>query len=236
MQYRKEVKQAIVHMIATKLDEPLARYGFARTAKAMDYHREVENVKQVIAINFQSHPSFYPGVDAYIYPWLVISIPHVDALALQLVRDPWLLDNDPCRTFSQPMDWAAPKVRRPTWTAIGEDKIIKAGDSILSFIEEWVLRFLSDYSTPEGIVRGFEGGDERPIMTRATFVRIAAAYLLLNNPEGAKRILDQKLGNSLFKKKYVNAFEYVEGILGTKAVANKPGGHGGASGLGHDQQ
>lgn len=219
MRHRKEIKRAILKMLATRLDERLSRHGFKRNPKSLEYRRRVPEATQVIFIDFESHPSSDPSADTHIYPWTFIGIPAAYELALQMVSDPSLLRGDRDKTLTQPIDWAAPKGQRPRWYLTGEEQIVNAGHSIGDYIERWVLPFLNEFSSLQGLVRAFETNDvvgvdqfveeRRTFVQESTSVCVAAAYLLLGNPKAAMRVLEQKLGRSDLRKQYAKAFEFV---------------------------
>ncbi len=209
MRYRKEVKEAILRMLAAKLDERLARHGFKRNPRSLEYRRTVPGAKQVIWMDFESHPSSDPRADAYVYPWTFAELPVVENLALEMVGNPDLLENCRHKTLGQPAEWAAPKGQRTQWYLTGEDAIMNAGDSMGDYIERWVIPSLDAFSSPEGLVRAFESNDERTGFHYVSVVFVAAAYLLLGNPEAALRALDQKLVQPHLRERYAKAFDFV---------------------------
>lgn len=215
MRYRKEVKEAIIKMLETKLDRRLTHHGFKRNPRSLEYRRTIPEAKQVIFMDFASHPSHDPRADAYIYPFTFIGIPCVYDLALKMVADPSLIDGRLEKTLAQPIDWAAPKGQRPRWYLTGEDEIMNAGDSIGDHIERWVFPFLEEFSSVRGLVKAFETRDERTYTLQDDIlVCVAAAYLLLDNPTSAKAVLEQNLGCPYFipevRARYAKAFDFVE--------------------------
>jgi hypothetical protein len=213
MRYRKEVKKVIIKMLSVKLDARMARHGFRRNPKSLEYRRMVPGAKQVIFMYFESHPSSDPSADAYIYPWTFIGLPAVYDLAVQIVNDPNLLGDDREKTLSQPIDWAAPKGQRPSWYLTGEDEIMDAGDSLGDYIERWVLSLLDDFSSLRGFVRAYEEKDQRALFHHSKTICVAAANLLLGNPEAAMQALERELGRPDLRAKYAKAFEFVQNKL-----------------------
>lgn len=182
-------------MLEAKIDHRFAGHGFKRNPRSLEYRRTVPEARQVIFMDFESHPSHDPSADVYIYPWSFIGIPAVYNLAVQMVSHPELLGRRSVQTLAQSIDWAAPKGQRPRWYLTGEDEIINAGDSIGDYIERWVLPFLDEFSSARGLVKAFETRDERTYTLQdPILVCVAAAYLLLGNPAAAKDVLENNLG------------------------------------------
>lgn len=213
MRCRREVNEAILQMLAAKLDGRLARHGFKRNPRSLRYQRTVPGAKQVIFMDFESHPSSDPSADVHIYPWTFIGIPAAYELAVQMVQDPTLLEGSLDKTLTQPIDWAAPKGQRPEWYFTGEEQIMDAGDSIADYIERWVLPFVDEVSSLRGLVWAYETKDDRTFMQESTLLCVAAAYIILGDAQAAKRVLEQRLGSAQLRELYAKAFAFVERSL-----------------------
>jgi hypothetical protein len=59
----------------------------------------------------------------------------------------------------------------------------------------------------------FETRDERIPAQRHFYIYLAAAFILLEQPTNAMKVLETKFGKPGARREYAKAFEYVENLL-----------------------
>lgn len=125
----------------------------------------------------------------------------------------WLLANAPSMIISQPIDFAIPKEEHTSWYTYGSDTFPECVRSIRSSVVRWIVPFLDHYQSFKSLTFAYENNEERILKQRHFYIRVAAAYLLLRQPQSAIKTLEDKLGQAGPKRDYAKAFEYVEKIL-----------------------
>lgn len=71
----KDVKNTILNMAESQLDEVLQMNGFKRRNNSLIYSRKCEGSIQKIEIMYFLHPSYYNHALAHIYPQLSVYLP-----------------------------------------------------------------------------------------------------------------------------------------------------------------
>jgi hypothetical protein len=209
MPTRAENKKQLVKVMSHVLDAPIQEYGFRRRSGSLMFSRKRDNAKQEFHAFFESKPLGYLQHEVRLTPVLRIQMPIVATVALEMVRDPALLANVPEIVASLPLEFLAPKPHREVWLVTHPSDMEKACVRMYAFFKQWGLPFLDEYTTPTGITRAYERGDERPIRDKQWHVYIAAAYWVQENKEAARQVLDNHLGKPASRRQYSAAFEYV---------------------------
>lgn len=209
MSKRNDCKNLLKLMLEEKLDSSLFEYGFNRRSNSVKYTRVIGETKQIIDMVMYVSPSYSREDDAHLYPMLEIRIPSINKIARQLAGDDLLLANTPDITLRQVIELTAPKEDRNLWFASGRGEFMKTGDLIREFMEKWLLPFLDQYSSPEGIVEGYKDKDPRPMNQEMWYLYIAAAYLALGKRESALKVLEDRFKTVGAKRRFQNAFNFL---------------------------
>ena len=210
MSTKEQVNKWLHEMMSTILDEYLAVHGFSRKKNSNRYIRIINDVKQEIEITTFYKPHYAKEVNAHIYPNLVIVFPRINKIALDMVSDRTLLANEPDITLRQPIDFVAPNDQRDRWFLHERNSIAAVGQSIINFLDKWVIQFLNDYSTPEGIIKCYEADDKRTLAQDHWYIHVAACYVVLNRLEDAKKVLFERFFRQASRIRYKKAFNYLE--------------------------
>lgn len=196
--------------LAADLDDRLAASSFARRADSLEYSRNCDAGKQMLRTFLAFKPKYHPEATAHIMVHLVVEFPEVNRVALEMVGgDAWLLANAPQITFAQPIDIVIPKEHHIRWYTYGPETFESCVKSIRSSLETWVIPFLDEYTTVESIASVYETDDDRVIKQQQFYISVAAAYVLLQKPEMATQVLEDKLGKAGPRRDYAQAFNYV---------------------------
>ena len=81
----KDVKNTILNMAESQLDEVLQMNGFKRRNNSLIYSRKCEGSIQKIEIMYFLHPSYYNHALAHIYPQLSVYYPDIQDLAKEIL-------------------------------------------------------------------------------------------------------------------------------------------------------
>ncbi len=87
MDHRKAMKQLLREMMAARLDSYMSGHGFTRRAAAIEYRRTIGDTRQTVEMTMSIGPRYHPGAHAHIYPFLQITMPGVNPVALEMVQD-----------------------------------------------------------------------------------------------------------------------------------------------------
>lgn len=206
---QKEVKQWLLSMLNEKIDPLCDTQNLKRSKNSTVYKRNIQSATQYIEMNMFVKPKYAPDSIAHIYPWVKIEIPEVNVHANNMVKDKILLANTPQITIRQPIDTLLPKEYQSRWLISGEKETIELGNEIWEVFSKWVFVFLDDYDSAEGIVRGYEKQDKRPLLSEKWILYITASYIAIGNIEKAEQTLNDNFSRPGLRKKYESAFEYV---------------------------
>jgi hypothetical protein len=200
------LEQLIDGVFFPTLDRFLTTCGLER--RGYEYLRRTTEASQKLVIALEYHPTYHSNALVHIKPVVVISMPAVNKLALEMVRDPWLLANAPQITLSQPIDTLVPSEKRLQWYVYRSEEIKAVSESLGEFVKQWVIPFLEEYQTPRDIIAHYEQQDPRPLGQRHWYVYVSASYLLINDTANAKKVLEKHLGTAGMRKRFANAFNY----------------------------
>ena len=201
------MKSILLFALDEVLDEPLKQIGFARKKDSLTYCRTLNIAEQQINFVVDWFPKYQPGVEAHIHPMVRLMMPQVSEKALALVNnDDKLLAGTPDVILNQPIEFAAPKDKHQRWFATGTEQFIVACDSIRSFLTSWVLPFLSEVSTPSGLVKLYESNDTRVMKQKHWHIFIIAAYQVLGQLDKARQVVREQFGSPGLRKRYASLF------------------------------
>lgn len=210
---KKEVRAMLIDTLGTHLDTYLTQYQFKRRKNSLIYNRMTDDVVQEINIQLNYKPKYQPGVDAHIYPWIKIMIPKVSDIALQMVSgQKYILANAPEILLNQPLEMTVPKEHHVRWFATSYEDFVSVINQLRVFIDKWSLSFLDDYYSIKGLVRGYEKNDERLMRQQHWYIYIAAALVLLNRTEDARKVVEDRFGKPGLKNRFYALFEYLNSM------------------------
>ncbi|ANY67519.1 hypothetical protein BBD42_14330 [Paenibacillus sp. BIHB 4019] len=200
----------IKEYLEKNMDEEMLNIGYKRRKTSLKYERNLDGTVQFIEIIRYYNPSYKKDSDVHIYPMVQIKNSNISSIALDMVENAELLSNSPEVILRQPIDSLAPKENRNQWYACGEEQLISILKEMKAFVLEWVTVFLKQYSSAEGIVKGFKENDSRPANTERWYIYVAASYCYLGDLNAALNVLEEKFNSLGKKKRYFKAFNYLE--------------------------
>ena len=202
------IKKDLLASLVLVLDQPLKGVGFVRKESLLAYVRTLEEAEQKIVFAVDYLPQCQPGAEAHIHPFLQISMPEVNRVALDLVEgDNMLLAGAPDIILNQPIDLVAPKDGRQRWFATGQTEFVTACESIRHFLWRWVLPFLAEISTPQELVKMSADNDERVMKQKHWYIFVVAAYQVMGQMDSAREVAKQYLGSPGLRKRYAPLFK-----------------------------
>ena len=213
----RKIPPIILESLETYLDAPMAAENFRRGNKSDTYWRRTSDGKQYV---FIIPIKQYPGYDFTIFRVRFgLEFPEVKKKAIEMAgNDEYLLfilgakDRykiiyaDDIRTMlEKPKPW-------PKWEAETYDEVPSVIKDISEFIQQYLLDFLNETKTIKEYLSVYERKDPRlQVKNQYHFiVYIAAAYLLVGEPEKALRTLDEEITATAMRKKFSPVFEYVK--------------------------
>ncbi len=209
MTTKKEVKIILLDVLDTHLDAYLAEAQFSRRNNSLVYTRKSDEVLQEINIQFNYKPKYQPGVDAHIYPMIMLKIPKLSEIALDMAGgNEIVLANAPEIILNQPMEMTAPKEHHVRWFATEYSEFVDVIKQIRDFIEKWAISFLDGYNSANGITKGYELNDDRLMRQQHWYIFVAAAYVLENKMNDAKKVVEERFGMPGSRKQFSSLFEY----------------------------
>jgi hypothetical protein len=211
---KNDVRERLRQVLIVELDPYMAANEFTRQNKSLDYTRSSEAGKQALQMQFTFMPKLDPRASAHIHPKLLFEFPEVNRIASEMVAHESRLIGAPDITLAQPLDFAIPKEARVSWfTYSGEDDYVLCVRSIQGYIEKWIMPFFDEYTTVESLANYFETGDEGVLAQRHFYIYVAAAFVILNQPDKAMEVLESKFGKAGPRREYAKALEYVGTLL-----------------------
>lgn len=206
-----EIEAALRHNLETSLDEAIALFEFDRRENALVYIRKLPGAVQKIEIAIEFHPADRPDSVAAIYPWLSVSIDAVEMLVFEMTGGhDALLVGPSGTTVRQPIEFTSAKEASGRWFIYQPDSIARIVAELRSFLELWTVPFLDLYSTPAGICRAYDQGDERVTNQSSQKIRVVAAMMLCGRTADALGVMERWFGRPGSRKRYQRVFEYLE--------------------------
>lgn len=205
-----EIKLDVLTSLKSVSDSPLADFGFKRPAKGFCYTRKVGFAEHQIFIWVDYHPKFDLGAEVQFKPEMCLQMEVVSRVALELVRgNELLLGGFPEIITKQPVDFIAPKEMFVRWFARGANEMAECMQLIINFAKRWVIPFLDQLTSPEDLIKIYTENDTRITKPHHWYIFIAAAYLVLGQPNKAMEVLEVKLGSTGLRRDYAVVFESV---------------------------
>jgi hypothetical protein len=158
---------------------------------------------------FEFKPSYQADANSRLYPQIKAVFPELNQVAFDMVGHVALLIGDPEISFSQPIDFVIPKDRHIAWYTYGRESLFECVKSIKNSLETWVIPFMDEYTTASSLMAAYEKRDERFGWQRPFYIYVAAAYILSDQPEKARQVLESQFGKAGPRRKYAKAFEFV---------------------------
>jgi hypothetical protein len=214
---RDDISHMLSAELATGMDGFLATDGFFRDDGALQFSRDDGDCTQLIDMQFDLNPTYQPRALAHVLPRVSVILPDVNLVAIEMVGDAPNLLGSVRATFSQQIQNAAPRDARHaavSWFISHEEDARLCISSMASFIRRWTVPFLNEYTTVNALVAGHERRDERLPHDRRFSLVVVAAYLVLNEPTKAARVLEVDLGRPGARRQYANVFAHVRRRLG----------------------
>ncbi len=209
MATKNEVKSTLITALEAHLDSYLADAQFDRRKNSLIYTRKNDDVVQEINIQLNFKPKYQPGVDAHIYPMIKLMIPRVSEIALDMIEGKKIvLANAPEIILNQPMEMTAPKEHHVRWFATEYSEFVDVVVQIRGFIERWAITFLNEYNSINGITKAYELNDDRLMRQQHWYIYVAAAYVLENKKEDAKKVVEEKFGKPGLRKQFSALFNF----------------------------
>ena len=213
----RKIPPIILESLETYLDTPMAAENFRRGKKSDIYWRRTPDGKQYVYI-WSSKP--YRTYEFTIFnPRWSLEFPEVNKKAIEMAgddeyllfilgakdRDKIIYAGDIRTMLEKTKPW-------PKWEAETYDEIPDVIKDISKFIQQHLLDFLNETRTIKEYLSVYERKDPRlRVMRHHHFiVYIAAAYLLVGEPEKALRTLDEEITATALRKKFNPVFEYVK--------------------------
>jgi hypothetical protein len=211
---KKSVHETLCRVLVTELDPYLEANGFNRGDNSLDYVRRCEDGQQLLQMHFTFKPTLDSRADLRIHPTLRLKFPEVNRIASEMVGGQHGVIGTTDITLAQPLEFAVPKECRVYWFTYGrEEDYVLCVRSIQGYIEKWIIPFLDKYRTIESLANYFEMKDDRIPAQQHFYIYVAAAYILLRQPDKAMEVLESKFGKAGPRRDYARAFEYVESLI-----------------------
>jgi hypothetical protein len=214
-----DVKATVSEAMSIVVDEPLARTGFMRRRGALVYRRALNDVEH--AINFVVHcfPQYRRDMDVHIQPWVQVRLPVISDISIRLLKgDKALLANAPDLVLNQPLDLVAPRDAHQRWFAKSPEDYLETCNSILDFLQDWGIPFLSAISTPADLVQMYRTNDARVLAQKHWYVYVVAALVSLDEGERALEVAQREFASPLLRRRYAPLFESLtDGRIGEQA-------------------
>lgn len=210
-------KPLIEALLAAYVDPDVSCRGFKRRAGSRTFKRRSGEAQQELLFDYDAYPAYAPGADAHLLPTVRVSLPRVSEVAIRMVGgNAVLLGGAADLVIAQPFDTLVVGKASPRWL-IASDTVASVGANLLTFIDRWVVPFVDEYNSVDGLIGGYERGDTRLLFQQHTFVFIAAAYAARGELKLAQDVLDRKLGTAGLRKRFAPVFEYLETNLRSTA-------------------
>ncbi|WDE08762.1 hypothetical protein SG34_033220 [Thalassomonas viridans] len=210
MNDRKEIKNNLLDMLMEFIDAPLLAKGFKRRKSSTLYKRTLPEGIQEIDFVTSVSPKYQPDAQVHIQPAFILKLPQVSAKALRLVDgNKMLLANAADIILKQPVDICAPKEEHQRWFIRKPDDHVSVGAAIRSFLEKWLYPFVDSLESIGDLLSAYEAADTRLVKQQHWYVFVSAAYLLKSEPEKAKAVMIEHLGNPGLKRRYASVYNHL---------------------------
>jgi len=203
----KERRADLLGTLDDVVDAVMLPRGFARRKGAITYSRRLARATQKIDFTPSYSPRFAPGAEVFLYPMYRLNMPEVQEVAFNLVgRDERMMTPD--ITLNLPITFAAkPHFDAKGWYAYGPDDYPARGREIGEFIEKYLFDLLDDTSEPADLIEAHKVSDVRLRKDDRWHIKVAAAYLVGGDPEGALTVLEKRFRKPDTPKRFHVLFE-----------------------------
>ena len=197
----KDVKNTILNMAETQLDEVLQMNGFKRRSNSLIYARKSKGSTQKIEIMYFLHPSYYNNALAHIYPQLSVYYPDIQELAKKILGDTIITSGLKNQILRQPIQVYHDS---KDWVLYNEKDNITIGENIKDFLVNYSIPLLNDINNIDGYLEAYWNDDKRIIKDDRQYVYFACACAL------------KRFGKKGPRRQYAALFAYFEDKLGVE--------------------
>ena len=187
----KDVKNTILNMAETQLDEVLQMNGFKRRSKSLIYARKSKESTQKIEIMYFLHPSYYNNALAHIYPQLSVYYPDIQELAKKILGDTIITSGLKNQILRQPIQVYHDS---KDWVLYNEKDNITIGENIKDFLVNYSIPLLNDINNIDGYLEAYWNDDKRIIKDDRQHVYFACACALKKDFNEGYEIVKKRFG------------------------------------------
>lgn len=207
----KDVKNMILNMAETQLDEVLQMNGFKRRNNSLIYARKSKGSTQKIEIMYFLHPSYYKNALAHIYPQLSVYYPDIQELAKKILGDTIITSGLKNQILRQPIQVYHDS---KDWVLYNEKDNITIGENIKDFLVNYSIPLLNDINNIDGYLEAYWNDDKRIIKDDRQHVYFACACALKKDFNEGYEIVKKRFGKKGPRRQYAALFAYFEDKLG----------------------
>ena len=207
----KDVKNTILNMAETQLDEVLQMNGFKRRSNSLIYARKSKESTQKIEIMYFLHPSYYNNALAHIYPQLSVYYPDIQELAKKILGDTIITSGLKNQILRQPIQVYHDS---KDWVLYNEKDNITIGENIKDFLVNYSIPLLNDINNIDGYLEAYWNNDKRIIKDDRQYVYFACACALKKDFNEGYEIVKKRFGKKGTRRQYAALFAYFEDKLG----------------------
>ena len=186
----KDVKNTILNMAETQLDEVLQMNGFKRRSNSLIYARKSKESTQKIEIMYFLHPSYYNNALAHIYPQLSVYYPDIQELAKKILGDTIITSGLKNQILRQPIQVYHDS---KDWVLYNEKDNITIGENIKDFLVNYSIPLLNDINNIDGYLEAYWNDDKRIIKDDRQHVYFACACALKKDFNEGYEIVKKKV-------------------------------------------
>lgn len=187
----KDVKNTILNMAETQLDEVLQMNGFKRRSNSLIYARKSKESTQKIEIMYFLHPSYYNNALAHIYPQLSVYYPDIQELAKKILGDTIITSGLKNQILRQPIQVYHDS---KDWVLYNEKDNITIGENIKDFLVNYSIPLLNDINNIDGYLEAYWNDDKRIIKDDRQHVYFACACALKKDFNEEYEIVKKRFG------------------------------------------
>ena len=187
----KDVKNTILNMAETQLDEVLQMNGFKRRSNSLIYARKSKESTQKIEIMYFLHPSYYNNALAHIYPQLSVYYPDIQELAKKILGDTIITSGLKNQILRQPIQVYHDS---KDWVLYNEKDNITIGENIKDFLVNYSIPLLNDINNIDGYLEAYWNDDKRIIKDDRQHDYFACACALKKDFNEGYEIVKKRFG------------------------------------------
>lgn len=187
----KDVKNTILNMAETQLDEVLQMNGFKRRSNSLIYARKSKESTQKIEIMYFLHPSYYNNALAHIYPQLSVYYPDIQELAKKILGDTIITSGLKNQILRQPIQVYHDS---KDWVLYNEKDNITIGENIKDFLVNYSIPLLNDINNIDGYLEAYWNDDKRIIKDDRQHVYFSCACALKKDFNEGYEIVKKRFG------------------------------------------